>query len=107
MHNQKEDNNQSKINKQKVPEYQTAWNSDNQGIKVKINQNNQTCKAADHVGQLRKTAACGNAEDHGGRADCPDQWAAWEGLKYGDSKVAVGYRGYSCGRRSQSHMRVC
>ena len=30
----KEDNNQSKINKQpEVPENQTAWNSDNQGIK--------------------------------------------------------------------------
>ena len=45
--NQKEDNNQYKINKQpKVPENQTAWNSNNQGIKEKINQNNQTGKAA-------------------------------------------------------------
>ena len=36
MHNQKEDNNQSKINKQpEAPENQTAWNSDNQGIKEK------------------------------------------------------------------------
>ena len=43
MHNQKEDNNQSKINKQpEAPENQTAWNSDNQRIKEKINQNNQT-----------------------------------------------------------------
>ena len=43
MHNQKEDNNQSKINKQpKVPENQTACNSSNQGIEEKINQNNQT-----------------------------------------------------------------
>ena len=25
-----------------MPENQTAWNSDNQGIKEKINQNNQT-----------------------------------------------------------------
>ena len=38
-HNQKEHNNQSKVNKQpEVPESQTAWNSDNQGIKEKINQ---------------------------------------------------------------------
>ena len=36
MNNQKEDNNQSKINKQpEAPENQTAWNSDNQGIKEK------------------------------------------------------------------------
>ena len=35
-HNQKEDNNQSEINKQpKTPENQTAWNSDNKGIKEK------------------------------------------------------------------------
>ena len=34
LHNQKEDNNQSKINKQpEVPENQTAWNSDNHGNK--------------------------------------------------------------------------
>ena len=38
-----EDNNQSKINKQpEVPENQTAWNSDNQGIKETANQTNQT-----------------------------------------------------------------
>ena len=37
-HNQKEDNNQSKINTQpEVPENQAAWNSNNQGIKEKIN----------------------------------------------------------------------
>ena len=46
-HNQKEDNNQSKINKQpKAPENQTAWNSNNQRIKEKINHNNQTGEAA-------------------------------------------------------------
>ena len=46
LHNQKEDENQFKINKQpKAPENQTAWNSDNQGIKEKINQTNQTGKA--------------------------------------------------------------
>ena len=56
-HNQKEDNNQSKFNKQpEVPENQTAWNSDNQGIKEKINQNNQTGKMVDCTGQGRKTA---------------------------------------------------
>ena len=45
--NQKEDNYQSKINKQpKVLENKTAWNSDNQGIKEKSNQNNQTSKEA-------------------------------------------------------------
>ena len=50
-HNQKNDNNQSKINKQpKVPENQTAQNSDNQGIKEKVNQNYQTGKAADLMG---------------------------------------------------------
>ena len=43
MHNQKVNNNQPKINKQpEVPENQTAWNSNNQGIKENINQNNQT-----------------------------------------------------------------
>ena len=39
MHNQKEDNNQSKNNKQsEVSENQTAWNSDNQEIKETVNQ---------------------------------------------------------------------
>ena len=51
MHNQKEKKKQSKINRQpEVPENQTARNSDNQGIKEKINQNNQTGKAADQTG---------------------------------------------------------
>ena len=55
LNNQKEDNNQSKINKQpEVPENQTAWNSNNQGIKEKGHQNNQTSKVAEGVGQLRK-----------------------------------------------------
>ena len=57
-HNQKDDNSQSKINKQpEAPKNQTAWNSDNQGTKEKINQNDQTDKAADHVGQIRKPTA--------------------------------------------------
>ena len=43
MHNQNEDNNRSKINKQpEVSENQTAWSSDNQGIKETVKQNNQT-----------------------------------------------------------------
>ena len=55
LHNQKEDNNQAEINKQpKVPENQTAWNSNNKGIKEKINQNNQTGKEADGVGKSEK-----------------------------------------------------
>ena len=41
----KEDNNQSKINKHpEVLENQIAWNSNNQGIKEKVDQNNWTCK---------------------------------------------------------------
>ena len=42
-----------------MPENQTAWNSNNQGINEKINQNYQTSKAADLVGQLRKTEETG------------------------------------------------
>ena len=38
-----------------MPENQTAWNSDNKGIKEKINHNDKTSKVADHAGQLRKT----------------------------------------------------
>ena len=45
LNNQKEDNGQSKISKQpEVPENQTAWNSDNLGIKETVKQNNQTGK---------------------------------------------------------------
>ena len=48
LHNQKEDNNQSKINKQpEVPENQTAWNSNNNGIKETVKKNNQTGKVGD------------------------------------------------------------
>ena len=39
-----------------MPGNQIAWNSNNQGIKEKINQNNQVCKAADGAGRLRKTS---------------------------------------------------
>ena len=40
-----EDNNQSKINKQpEVPENQTTWSSNNQGIKETVKHNNQTGK---------------------------------------------------------------
>ena len=55
-YNQKEDNNQSEINKQpKAPGNQTARNSNYKGLKEKINQNYQTSKLLDHSGQLRKT----------------------------------------------------
>ena len=51
MHNQKEDNNQSKINKQsEVPENQTAWSSDNQEIKETVKQNNQTVTCGEVAG---------------------------------------------------------
>ena len=56
-HNQKEDNNQSEINKQpEAPENQNAWNSNNKGIKEKIKQNNQASKVTDCLGWLRKTS---------------------------------------------------
>ena len=38
-----------------MPENQTAWNYDNNGIKEKINQKDQTFKVADNKGRLRKT----------------------------------------------------
>ena len=39
LHNQKKDNNQSKNNKKpEVPEYQTAWNSDNPEVKETFTQ---------------------------------------------------------------------
>ena len=61
-----------------MPESQTAWNSDNQGIKEKINQNNQTSKAADHAGQLRKTARRWQTVAVG--LAVARFWAVWEGL---------------------------
>ena len=48
-----------------MPENQNAWNSDNQGIKEKINQNNQTSKV-EHAGQFRKMMA----RQLRGGADC-------------------------------------
>ena len=38
-----------------MPENQSAWNSENQGVKENINQNTQTGKAVDLADQLRKT----------------------------------------------------
>ena len=68
-HNQKKSNNQSKINKRaEAPENQPAWNSDNEGIKEKLNQNNQTGKVADRVGQPAEKHLC-KAADRAGRAD--------------------------------------
>ena len=69
-----EDNNQSKINKQlEGTENQTAQNSNNQGIKEKINQNNHTSKMADHMDWLRKT------EER--------QWTMWAGWLKGKLKT--------------------
>ena len=57
-HNHKEDNNQSKNNKQpEVPENQTAWNSNNQGIKETVNQINHTGKR--ETREMRKTGQMG------------------------------------------------
>ena len=84
-HNQKEDNNQSKINKQpEVPENQTARNSDNQGIKETVNQTNQTSK----TGRQKEPAArqwtvqVGLLDRKLGlRVDCGLQWLLrWEKL---------------------------
>ena len=59
LHNQKENNNQSKINKQpEVPENLTAWNSDSQTKQ-------QTTKAADCAGG----AGCGEAGGCAGGSD--------------------------------------
>ena len=52
-----------------MPENQTAWNSDNQGIKETVNQTNQTGKTADLMGQLRKIEV--------------RWWTGWAGLAEG------------------------
>ena len=59
LHNQKEDKNQPKNNKQpEVPENQTAWNSNNQGIKETVNQMNRTSqKETGQTGGQREPAA--------------------------------------------------
>ena len=61
-----------------MPENQTAWNSDNQGIKEKINQNNQRGKAVDSASGLRKTAAIQGTGQVG--LAVARWWAAWVGL---------------------------
>ena len=53
------------INNQKCQKIQTAWNSDNQGIKEKINQNNQTGKVADWADLVG-----GSAQKNRGKAGC-------------------------------------
>ena len=65
-HDQKEDNNQTKNNKQpEVLENQTAWNSDNQGIKETVNQTGQAGQTA-RAGLAERT--WGEAVDHVGGA---------------------------------------
>ena len=56
-----------------MPENQAAWNSNNQGIKEKINQNNQIGKLADNAGQLRKTVV--------------KQGTRWVGLAKGETET--------------------
>ena len=97
------------INNQKHQKNQTSWNSDNQGIKEKINQNNQTGKAADSSGWLRKTST--TLWTMGGRAGClPPRAGCTGGPDLGenwDSELTVGYAWGCWGRRnSQSHARV-
>ena len=59
-HNQKKDNNQSKINKQpEVPENQTSRNSDNHGITETIKQSKQTDKVADGENPWQGGRLCG------------------------------------------------
>ena len=61
-HNKKEDNNQSKINKQsEVPENQTAWNSDNEGSKETVNQTNQIGTQANGENPRRVDRLCKRA----------------------------------------------
>ena len=61
-----------------MPENQTAWNSNNQAIKEKFNQNNQTTKAADHDSQLRKSMATRQTVEVGLAAELGG--AVWERL---------------------------
>ena len=44
-----------------MPENQTAWNSDNHGVKETVKQNKQTCKAAD--GNCSEVAGCAGGAD--------------------------------------------
>ena len=74
------------INKPKAPENQTAQNSDNQGIKEKINQNNQMNKVEDHAADSEKPpggsgpgAQCWLKVKLRLRADCGLLWLLqWE-----------------------------
>ena len=60
MHNQKENNNQSNFHKQpEVPENQTAWKSNNHGIKETVKQNNQTGKVGGRENPLQGGQPCG------------------------------------------------
>ena len=78
-----------------MPENENAWNSNNQGIKENVNQNNQTSEAEDCMGQLRKTEA--------------RWWTVWAKVAEFEtaSELTVDYGG-GCqgGRNTQSHTRV-
>ena len=70
LHNQRKDNNQFKNNKQpEMPEYQPAWNSDNQGIKETFIQTSRRGGDRQMGGEDRSKAV-----DRAGK----EGWAGWE-----------------------------
>ena len=84
-----------------MPKNQTAWNSDNHGIKETVKQNNQAGKVADGEkllwgGGPWGRAGCGEMAGCVSRADLRGNW---------DSEVAEHYGGCHDGRNSQSHTR--
>ena len=72
-HNQKKDNNQSKNNKHsEVPENQTAWNSDNQGVKETFTQTGSRAGGVETGSWAKRT--CSKVADQVGKAGL----AGWE-----------------------------
>ena len=78
-----------------MPEHQTSRNSDNQGIKETVKQNNQTGKAAD-----REKPQWGSRPWGWGCVGGADLRGNW------DSELTVDYGVCHSGRNSQSHRRV-
>ena len=88
-HNQKKDNNQFKHNKQpEVPENQTAWNSDNQGVKEIFTQPTRRSGDGRQAAEQRGCAA---------RHQTVQEWQGWlnrklktqKGLPHGRNTVEV------------------
>ena len=105
LHNQNKDNNQSKNNKQpEVTEKQTAWNSDNEGIKETFTQTDRRDGDRKWAPQWRGRVARLRTMQIGQELNHPTGHVAeWETK---DSKLAVNYcRGCHGGRHSQSHRR--